>query len=52
MSLSGEISKNILETDCNTEHSDITLKSGNVTLKMDFILVIILTVQNYNILDL
>jgi len=51
-SLSGESSKNILETDCNTEHSDIALKSDNVTAKMDFILVIILTVQNCTILDL
>jgi len=52
MSLSGEISNNILETDCNTEHSDIALKSDNVTVKIDFILVIILTVQNYTILNL
>jgi len=52
MSLSGESSKNILETYNNTEHSDTALKSDKVTVKIDFILVIILTEQNYTILDL
>jgi hypothetical protein len=51
MSLSGEISKNIVETDCYTKHSDIALKSGDTTVKMDFIFIIILTVQNCSILN-